>query len=83
MEILERMEKNQREFFAKMEAKLSLVPINPAEWIDSLGVQKILGITRKTVYRLTANGTLTAKSIGRRKYYSRTSIFKLRDEFLK
>ncbi len=77
------MEKNQHDNFAKIEAKLSTLQNGNEEWIDSLEVQKILGVTRKTVYRLTANKTLIAKPIGRRNYYSRTSIFKLRDEFLK
>ncbi|MHB1178819.1 MAG: helix-turn-helix domain-containing protein [Daejeonella sp.] len=77
------MEKNQRDFFARLEAKLSCLHEANEEWIDGLEVQGLLGVTRKTVYRLTMNGTLEPKRIGRRNYYSRSSIFKLRDRFLK
>ena len=77
------MEKNQRDSFAKMEAKLSSLEKGNPDWIDSLEVQEILGVTRKTVYRLTENGSLIAKKIGRRKYYSRNSIFEVRNKHLK
>lgn len=77
------MAKDQRDFFARIEALLSSNPTVNEDWVDGLEVQSLLGVTRKTVYRLTKNGTLEPRRIGRRNYYSRSSIFKLRDRFLK
>lgn len=83
IEILERMEKNQEDFFARMEVNLSCSHVGNEEWIDGLEVQNLLGITRKTVYRLTINGTLKPRRLGRRNYFSKSSIFDLRNRFLK
>ena len=44
IEILERMEKNQEDFFARMEATLSCPPAGKEIWIDGLEVQNLLGM---------------------------------------
>jgi len=83
IEITERMAKDQQDFFARVEAILTSMNMINEDWIDGVEVQAILRITRKTVYRLTKDGTLEARRIGRRNYYLRSSIFKLRNRFLK
>jgi excisionase family DNA binding protein len=77
------MEKNQEDFFARMEANLSSPPAGKEIWIDGLEVQNLLGITRKTVYRLIIDGTLKPRRLGRRNYFAKSSIFDLRNRFLK
>lgn len=83
IEITERMAKDQQDFFARVEAILTSMNMINEEWIDGVEVQAMLRITRKTVYRLTKDGTLETRRIGRRNYYLLSSIFKLRNRFLK
>jgi len=77
------MEKNQNEFFDRLLNVLSRHAAEEDVWIDGLQVQALLGITRKTVYRLIKDEVLKPKPIGRRNYFLRSAIFKLQKRFLK
>lgn len=83
IEILKRMEKDQRDFFAKMEAMWSSMSPVQDKLIDSLEVQKLLNRTRRTVYRLTKKEILKAKPIGGRNYYSLNAILEIKDQYCK
>lgn len=82
-QILERMEKNQKDFFEKILILMKCPSPEDEVWVDGVEVQKILNITRRTVSRLILNGTLDPRPIGGRNYFAKSSIFKLRNRFKK
>jgi len=83
IEILERMEKRQNDFFSEVMGMTKIQDSSIDQWIDSLEVQKILGISRRTLYRVRAEKTLNCKRIRGRFYYFTPDIFKLKDQYLR
>ncbi len=56
---------------------------NPALWLDSLEVMKILRISVSTFYRRRKKGILVPHLIGGSKLYYAPDIYKLRKQFMK
>ncbi|HEY1062183.1 MAG TPA: helix-turn-helix domain-containing protein [Daejeonella sp.] len=83
IEILERMEKKQNEFFSELRAMNKNWESATEQWVDSLEVQKILGISRRTLYRIRVEKILSFKRIRGRYYYFTPDIFKIKDHYLK
>jgi DNA-binding transcriptional MerR regulator len=50
--------------------------------IDRLAVEKLLGLSERTVRRLTREKKFKAKYFGKKAFYSEREILDMRDEFL-
>ena len=83
IEILERMEKKQNEFFSEMRGMNKFQGSVNGEWVDSLEVQRMLSFSPSTLYRLRKNGDLIFKRLGARYFYYAPDIFRLKDQYLK
>lgn len=83
IEILVRIEKRQNEFFSEVLAMNKFQSSDIEQWVDSLEVQKILGISRRTLYRVREEKILSCKRIRGRFYYFTPDIFKLKDQYMK
>lgn len=83
IEILERMEKKQNEFFSELRAMSKIRESATEQWVDSLAVQRMLSFSPSTLYRLRKNGDLIFKRLGARYFYYAPDIFKLKDKYLK
>jgi hypothetical protein len=83
IEILERMEKKQNEFFSELRAMSKSQGSDTDQWVDSLEVQRMLCFSSSTLYRLRKNGDLLTKRLGGRYFYYAPDIFRLKDQYLK
>ena len=83
IQALHRIESRQALIFEKLEEMDARMNTNQDQWVDGLEVQKILGISRATVFRMNKSGVLTPHRVGGRSYYRLSEIFKLRNRFLK
>ncbi|MDP3468290.1 MAG: hypothetical protein Q8S11_08145 [Daejeonella sp.] len=65
------------------ELALAIEGHNPALWIDSLEVMKILRISTSTFYRRRKKGDLVPHPVGGGKLYYAPDIYSKRNHFLK
>ena len=80
---LERIAELQEKILCRLEmGGCSSVP-DTTEWIDSLKVQNLLGISSRTLYRLRKNNELLSSRIGNRYYFPLEAIFKLKYRYMK
>ena len=83
IEILERMEKRQYEFFSEVRTMNKIQGAGTGQWVDSLEVQRMLSFSPSTLYRLRKYGALVSKRLGGRYFYYAPDIFRLKDQYLK
>lgn len=83
IQILERIEKRQNEFFSTVMAMDKCQGTNTKLWVDSNEVQKILGISRRTLSRIVNDDILISKIIRGRTYFYTPSIFEIKNQYLK
>ena len=81
---LDNLGKNQEEILRFLnELALAIEGHNPALWIDSLEVMKILRISTSTFYRRRKKGVLVPHLTGGSKLYYAPDIYNLRKQFMK
>ena len=85
LEKLEIIQQVQNEILRQIQLLSSPAPgeVLSENWIDSLQVLEILGISDRTLRRHKKKKILTPVSIGGRDYYFKPHIFATRDSYLK
>ncbi len=83
IEILERMEKNQQEFFAEVFAMLLGGKNMVKVWGDLIDVQDFLGVSRRTVYRILEEYEIRERKVLGKTLYFLPDFFDLKKKYLK
>ena len=80
---IDRLVELNEEMLREIRGVSDKVSAEPTEWIDALEVQKMLEMSRSSLYRRTKDETFQSKSIGSRKYYAAEEIPKIKARYSK